>query len=343
MKTALVYSLVFICLINLWAYEPGDDERLEAAIDKITSQNYKEADSLLRAIVQKDSSRIDALYLRLANHQTRILDYESYALEENFFISLCDSIQSVLFKMLEDKQGKDSLWCLFYIGSAKGGKSVIWGKNGKWLIAAREAVTSTRIFETIIELDSSFYAAYLGTGIFKYYLSQSFKWLPFVGTGKATEGINEIELATKAPPPYDLAAKNSLCWILIERGKFKQAERMVDAILKRMPNNTIFLRIKANIAYNRKEWIDLNRAAEKLIELSEKRSPVNWSDLVLGYEYLIYYYDHHKRRRRVLSLSRRALSLAIPDTSRQIIYVKEHLKKIEQVRLRYIREGNGEE
>ncbi|MBD3320062.1 MAG: hypothetical protein GF350_03105 [Chitinivibrionales bacterium] len=316
---------------------------LEKAIEAIVAQEYRKADELFESILRKNPDNADALYLRLANHQTRILDYESYALEAESFIALCDSVEKALWRIIDTKRGNDSLWCVFYIGSAQGGKSVMLAKSGKWLAAARDALSSVAIFNSITKKDSTFYPAFLGTGIFKYYLSQSLKWLLLLGGNRAEEGIREIERATQAVPPYDLAAKNSLCWIFIERGEFQRAELLVKSILDSMPDNTIFLRIHANIAYNRKEWKELSRVAEKMIELSEDRSPVNWSDLVLGYEYLIHYYDYLKKRRKVLYLSRKALNLSIPDTSRQIVYVKEHLKRIEEMRLRYVQDDEDDE
>jgi tetratricopeptide (TPR) repeat protein len=297
----------------------------------MVSQNYVKSESLLREVILSHPENLEALYLFLAVEQTKILDYESYSIESDTFITRAYSTLAFLNKKLPEKKGRDKLDCLFFIGSTLGGMSILQAKVGNWPSAVHSGLSSVSYFKKVIKTDPAYFPAYLGIGFFNYYLSENLKWLPFFGD-KRKEGLEQIRLATKSDFPYSLVARNSLCWILVENNDYRAADSIASSVLKELPDNTIFVRLKARIALWKKEWPDAIFWSRKLIELSENRQPVNWSDLLSGYQILISSFDNCGRKRECFEMCRKILSRTVPEPYSRIPYVKKHLRSIADVR-----------
>jgi tetratricopeptide (TPR) repeat protein len=307
---------------------------LDSAKSLMVNQNYARSETLLRQTIRAHPDNMEALYLFFAVEQTKILDYESYSIETDTFDARALTTLTILNKVLPDKKGRENLNCLFYIGSTLGGMSIMQAKVGNWPAAVRSGMSSVGFFKRVIKTDPYYFPAYLGIGFFNYYISQNLKWLPFFG-GRRKDGIEQIRLATKSDFPYSLVARNSLCWILVENNEFREADSVASGVLKELPDNTIFIRLKARIAFWKKEWPAAIYWSKRLIELSEKRDPVNWSDLLSGYQLLIAHYDYYGKKKETLDLCRKILSRKVPDPYSRIPYVKKHLKTIAEVQKKY--------
>jgi hypothetical protein len=309
---------------------------LDSAKSLMVNQYYKQSENLLMQTIRAQPGNTEALYLFLAVEQTKILDYESYSIETDTFDARALTTLTILNKVLPDKKGRENLNCLFYIGSTLGGMSIMQAKVGNWPAAVRSGMSSVGFFKRVIKADPYYFPAYLGIGFFNYYLSQNLKWLPFFGD-RRRDGIEQIRLATKSDFPYSLVARNSLCWILVENNEYREADSVASSVLKELPNNTIFIRLKARIAFWKKELPSAIYWSKKLIELSEKRDPVNWSDLLSGYQILIASYDYCGKKNETLNLCGKILLRKVPEPYSRIPYVKKHLKTIADVQKKYKR------
>ncbi|HON11465.1 MAG TPA: hypothetical protein PLE24_11410 [Chitinispirillaceae bacterium] len=319
--------LFFFVLLSGISFSTFSESLKDSALTLLVRQDYAGANACIQKHLLKNPDDNTALYFKLAIEQTRILDYESYLIDGEKFIVMVDSIKSVLESRLKKLRGADSLECLFFIANAYGGISIIQAKAGNWFDAMRNAVNSTGMLKQVRKQDPEFYAAYLGIGVFNYYLRNSLKWVPFVDD-KGEEGIRAIENAMKADFPYNYAAKNSLCWILIEKDKFRSADSLAISVLKDIPDNTIFLRIRTFIALwtgKNKEAIEL---AKRLIVLSEKRNPMNWSDLIAGYTVLVNSYSNLKMEKEAFDSAEEILNRQIPREYLQIPHIKKNIRYI---------------
>jgi hypothetical protein len=326
--------MFFISLIALSASGIPKEPYIEQAGAFLVRQEYAKATTVLGDIIRKDPGNIHALYLKLAVRQTEILDYESYVIFGSDFIKEADSVLWALKRLLEKKHGKDSIDCLYYLANTLGGKAIMKGKQGDWLGAISDAYASLSFLKSVKSLDPGYDAAYLATGVFNYYLSQKIRWLPLFGD-KRQEGIRDIRRATNAPFPYDIAAKNTLCWILIENDQYQQADSISNSVLKRYPDNTVFLRVSACIALWTQQWNRAIDRAKPLVWLSEKRIPINWSDLLTGYWVLTSSYQQLHWQTECISTADKALGLHIPAEYLKINYVQDNLKKIANIRALY--------
>jgi hypothetical protein len=335
MKKCRVVAVAVI-LLSLSSFGQSRDTRLllDSAKIYLVNQLYARTDNSLERILHADPDNAEAAYLLLASAQTKILDYESYEMDADYFVEKAKATLDVLSKSLPGRRGRDSLECLFYIGNIEGGISIIEAKVGNWPAAVKSGASSIGAFKRVIKTTPDYYPAYLGLGIFNYYISQNLKWLPFF-EDKRDEGLEQVRLSTKAEFPYSYVAKNSLCWILLERNEYRSADSIAGSVLAELPANTIFIRLKARIALFRKDLPSAAAWARKLVAISEKRVPANWSDLFSGYQILISTSDELGRKNECLALCRKALAKNVPEPYLRIPYVKKHLRYIADIQRKY--------
>lgn len=304
---------------------------IDSAIYYLIQQQYSRSDSLLDGVIGQDPDNMEAVYLRLANEQTKMLDFESYDIEGDNYIKRADKVLRILKKELPKKKGRDSLKCLFFIGNTLGGISITKAKVGGWPSAIRNGLRSLGYFKQVVKADSSFYAAYLGLGIFNYYISRNLKWFPFWGD-KTQEGLRQIRLASAARPPYSLVAANTLGWIMVDRKEYEVADSIASFVINELPENTIFIRLKVRTALWRRDWQVSIQWARRLVDITEKRNPINWSDLLSGYQALVSCYDNLGMKTECLEWANKALALVVPDPYTKIPYVKRHQKSISEIK-----------
>jgi tetratricopeptide (TPR) repeat protein len=318
------------CAFSLCAQ--GDP--IHASQQLMVRQKYAEAAAKVKEVLRQDPDNLDALYTLVTIEQTRILDYESYTIDGKEFIALSDSVRKVLDARLRLLKGEDSLRCLFYSANILGGVGLIQAKCGEWFSGARNAMGSVNLLRQIKKIDPENYGADLGIGAFDFYFGSSFKWIPFV-SGNVERGIEAVERSLRAPFPFNHAAKSTYCWILIDRKEFKKADSIARSVLVELPGNTVFLRIRALIALWTGSYKDALPLGKKVVELSQNRTPVNWSDLVMGYYIIVKCHEHLGQKSEAYAAAQKALSIQIPAEYKNISHVKDNLKYISDTGSKY--------
>jgi tetratricopeptide (TPR) repeat protein len=327
----VIPSLSFISAVVVASAFAGPEGQhsLAAAETLLVRQDYNAARRCVSAYLRQNAEDDYALYLRVAIEQTALLDYEFYTTARgDRFIKMADSIRTVLEGRLPQLGGRDSTLCLLYIANIYGGISVIKAKRGVWFPALKNSLVSVGLLKEAVQRDSSLYAALLGIGTFHYYLSKAFIWLPFIDEGSGERGVREIEQAMAAPFPFNFGAKNTLCWILVDRRQFERADSVALTALQETPGSTVFLRIRCLIAF----WSGhYERAIELGMRLSERslmRDPVNWSDYVMAYYVLAGSYDALGKVKEALAAVRHIMGTKIPPGIRKIPTIRKNINRI---------------
>jgi predicted Zn-dependent protease len=119
---------------------------------------------------------------------------------------------------------------------------------------------------------------------------------------------------------------------LIERDDFRRADSIAQSVLNEFPDNTIFLRIKALIKLWTGRYNEALKSGRRLVTLTERRRPFNWSDLVAGYMVLVQSYDKLGRKQEACSTAQSLLGLKIPAEYLQIPHIKKNVKYISGIR-----------
>lgn len=146
------------------------------------------------------------------------------------------------------------------------------------------------------------------------------------------EGLSYIEKAIKSEFPFNYAAKNSLCWILIDRQEYARADSVAISVLNDYPDNTIFLRIRSIIDLRRGSFKGAIEHANTLLALTAERSPINWSDCITAYYILVESYYQSGLENESLTAAELILNKDIPDVYLSVPHNKKNLKRIKDLK-----------
>ncbi len=322
-----IFSILLLVVItdiqSALVFDPG----IEQVIEHFMDQNYDAARSELVTILKAEPDNIDALFMHLNADQIEIVDYESYVNHGYRFIRAVDSVLAIIDnKMRICKKGEQAR-CLFYTGTIYGMKSLVLAKLEEWLKAVKCARTSVKLLEEARDLDTSFNETLYGIGLYNYYLGENLKWLPFM-RGKSRKGLADIEKVASSSSPLNFMAKNSLAWIYVEREDYQKADALVSSVLKKYPDNTIFLRIKARVALLKKDYSKAVVLGKRQVVLSQKRKPVNWADLIDAYQIVVASLDAMGKYKECLKVADEAQHQKVPAKAKKIEYVRKHLDYI---------------
>ncbi len=289
-------------------------------------QDYNQALKYTDSIISKNPENADAHYMRLNIMQSLMLDYESYP-NDSTFIGEANAYLKLLKKLKKRCSKDECTKQMLFEGNVIGAIALVQTKQEKWIDGFKNARNSVNILGKTYKRDSSFYEACLATGVYDYYVGKTFKWVPFVGM-REDKGIRQIEKAASRNSIFRFAAIHSLLWILIEQEEYEKADSLVSGLMNRYPENTILLRIKTRNEFLRKNYDTAMVLAKRLVDISSKRFPLNWSDMYSGYEVIIRILDERGETLKCQQVVTEALSYEVPESAKKIVYVRDNLSFI---------------
>lgn len=286
-------------------------------------QDYKKALIYTDSIISKNPQNADAHYMRLNIMQSLMLDYESYP-NDSTFIGEANSYLQIIKKLNKNCSQDDCTKQMLFEGNVVGAIALVQTKQEKWLDGFKNARKSVNILAKTYKRDTTYYEACLATGVYDYYVGKTFKWVPFVGM-RENKGIRQIEKAASRNSIFKFAAIHSLLWILCEQKEYHKADSLVSELMEKYPNNTILLRFKTRNEFLRKNYDTAMLLARRLVNISSKRLPLNWSDMYSGYEVIIKILDERGETAKCQEVVTEALSYKVPKSAMKIVYVRDNL------------------
>ncbi|MFW5959650.1 MAG: tetratricopeptide repeat protein [Chitinivibrionales bacterium] len=306
-------------------------ECIDGSYRMIAEQRYKEASQFLSRKYKDKECEFDAEFGRLLLDQTRMMDYESYVIYGEKYLEKAQKFIGRIQNKYKGCSSDDSLKYMFYEGNVLGSIGVVFAKTGSWVRAASPSIKSVKLLKKVKEREPDAVLPNYGVGLFRYYMGNSISWFSSM-RDKADRGIKMIDSVSEfGIYPFNLAAKHSLAWIMIEQDDYRKARSIVDDVLKILPENTIFLRIKARIHLWTQEYESAVESGKRLAKRSLARDPVNWSDLISGLQIqsvALYELERYTDTRNVIN---RALSFSIPKEYSEIEYVEKYLESIKEI------------
>ncbi|NLE01851.1 MAG: hypothetical protein GX640_18455 [Fibrobacter sp.] len=307
----------------------------DSIFSALKRQNYLSANAHLDAALQIYPDNMELWYLGFAIEQTRILDYESYFIEGSNFISESKNLKKKFEIKLKSLKDTDEVFCRFYLANILGGMSIIQAKTNDWVDAAKNSRQAVAELKNLVKSNPDFSAAYLGIGMFDYYMNKGIKkFIPFV-QDKSLEAIKTLQKALSADYPFNDAAKSSLCWVLIDYGNFRKADSIAKATLQAYPNHSAFIRIRAYIALWSNNYTLANELGCAMVQNAESRSPLNWSDLVSGTYIMVYSSTNTGNIEDALAACDNLLRRDIPKEFKEIPSLNKNLKYILETHEKY--------
>ncbi len=161
----------------------------------------------------------------------------------------------------------------YYIGMARSYIAYYEFRDGEdWISGLSQGLKATGYLEDCLEFDHDAYDAMTGVGTYKYWKSQNMSfltWTPLVDDERAA-GIRMLRSAESKALYTAQQATNSLIWIYIEEERWHEAMRAADNILRRFPNNRLFLWGLASAAEGAENWKRAREAYRRIFASIDK-------------------------------------------------------------------------
>lgn len=314
-------SAVFMASGLLFAQNPADPairRVIERGMEQSFQNNFAGAEAAFQELINAYPEQPFGYFYRGAVIQAGMLDQESYdRLDE--FNGMIDRCMELAKKQKEAAKGDEQLWPLFYEGSGYLYRSFMDSKLHKIWGAYRNAVRGVNRLEKVIEIDSSFYEAYLGVGSYKYWKStkaRALAWLPFI-SDEREKGVLLLRKALLSAGFSKLVARDQMAWVLLNFGQVEEARQLALANHQAYPESRFFLWTLAEVDKRCREWEEAFQIYEQLLgqlRSLPENNHYNEISALLAMAEISYQNDNFVRAD---SLAEELLSLSLNDEVRQ--------------------------
>ncbi|MDH4069866.1 MAG: DUF3808 domain-containing protein [Ignavibacteria bacterium] len=199
--------------------------------------------------------------------------------DEDFdqFMTYSDSV-IVLCQALIDRNDEDAV-SLFYLGGIRGYRGLAYQMRGSLLDAVMEGRSGYLSLEEAVHLRPDMSDAHMGFGLFRYLVAKIPSGLSWVTgllgfEGDLEGGLRSLRYAADHGVYTRSEATLYLSQFLRREGMKEEAEERLEGLIRKHPDNTLFLVLKANWAYrdNRiDEALELLGRAEEINERTSIR------------------------------------------------------------------------
>ncbi|MFC2102994.1 hypothetical protein ACFLSS_01045 [Bacteroidota bacterium] len=215
------------------------DSLLVSGIENIINQQYDDA---LYDFTVLDNDYPDLplakIYLaacKIAEAYDLAIEYDSDYIESNL-----EFAKNMAEELIEHDEY--NIWYNYYFALAEGYLSYYNAINDNWLSAISTGMNSITAFGTCLNIDSTFYEAYIGIGTYEYWMSRNTEFLnglPFYNN-EAQIGIKKLREAVDKSSYNSYLAINSLVWIYIDQQKYTDAIEIAQSGVNDFPYSRYF-------------------------------------------------------------------------------------------------------
>lgn len=243
--TTIILFISAISFLSLWAGEPKSVDVARHGIELAYNMQLDEAERIFDGLIARNPDDPQAYVLKSVVYYYRYLLDQSTAEIEKQFIKLAktgiDRANKILAK---DRENVDAL---FYAGTAHIYLAALHGEQGNWLQAFWNGKKGIQYLSRTVEIDSMYYDAYFGLGIYHYYADVMPKLVKSV-TGligieaDRQRGLNELKMTMAKGAFAKAEAAYFLGKIYAEMEKdHEKAHACFEVLSIRYPQNPGFL------------------------------------------------------------------------------------------------------
>ncbi len=257
-------------------------ELVQLGIDKSIEEEYETSLALFDSLIQLAPSHPAGYFFKAAAYQSKMMDFETQVGKDEFYENIEKATE--LSEQLV-KAHPESAEAHFFLGAARSYHSYQLARDKKYFSAIRKASSSIDELEKCLQLDETWYDAYLGIGSYKYwrsYLTRKFSWLPFF-SDKREQGIENLLWVLDKGTFTRWAALSNLAWIYIEEKEYEKAIQISQKGLEHFDNSRFFLWPLGDASFkaqNYKQAIDTYN--KLLISVSSESINNHYNEIVLN-------------------------------------------------------------
>ena len=239
----------------------------------LANENYEVALLFADSIKSSDPQNPFGALLIATILNSRAIDFEDGEDDEKLE-QACQEVENLSLIYFADKYS--SLVYRFYLGTVEMYRMLVQVKRGSYFKAFRGIRRAGKLFDEAVKIDSTFWDAYYGTGVYTYYRSSRaglLRTLHLISDNRE-RGISYIHLAAENGTITALAAQNTLAWIALERKEYENSLEMSSRLNRKHPKTRAFLWCKGNALRKLYRWEEVIVAYTQLLNsvTSEQRN-----------------------------------------------------------------------
>jgi tetratricopeptide (TPR) repeat protein len=195
--TKVILLISAIHCFSLWAGEPKSAATARYGIELAYNMQLDEAERIFDGLIAENPDDPQGYGLKSVVYYYRYLLDESTAEIEKQFIKLAKTGIDRAHKRLA--RTRNDVDALFYAGTAHIYLAALHGEQGNWLRAFWNGKEGIQYLKRTVEIDSTYYDAYFGLGVYHYYADVMPKLVKSV-TGligieaDRERGLNELKM-----------------------------------------------------------------------------------------------------------------------------------------------------
>jgi tetratricopeptide (TPR) repeat protein len=245
--------------------DPDLHETITGAIDLSGRQQYtRAAVQFDRAITQHPDH--PAGYLNKAILlMVMSLDFETPVRMPEFMNLLEKTRQTAERLLARDPHSAEGL---YYAGMAQSYVAYYQFRDGEnWLAGLSGGLKASASLQECVNRYPDAYDAMTGLGTYKYWKSRNMSFLTWttIVEDERAPGIRMLRTAERSALYTAAQAANSLIWIFIEEERWTDAAKEAQAMLRRYPQNRLFLWGLASAAENAGHWKLAREAYQRIL------------------------------------------------------------------------------
>jgi tetratricopeptide (TPR) repeat protein len=190
------------------------------------------------------------------------------------FFRLSEQVIAICDKELE-KDSKNTL-ATFYLGGIYGFRGVIYQRDGSLWKAAWDGRKGYSLLKEATTIKPDLYDAQMGFGLFSYLVGKipkSYRWiLSVLGiSGDVEGGLAALRLAAENGTYTRSEASFFLAQFLFFEREYDEAYRRLDYVMKKYPENPLFLITFAQWEFRQEKFESSMKAAHRAIEINNRK------------------------------------------------------------------------
>ena len=274
----LYWFLAIVCigLSSLRASDNVDWTRVHVltvrGIDEIYSLEMEKADRTFDEVIQMAPNDPRGYFFKGMIHFW-IYNFNKDEGEFKKFFDLSDRVIEKCERLLG--QNKNDAVAKFYLGGIYGYRGLAYQRDGSLLKAAWDGRKGYSLLKEAAA-DTNLIDAQMGFGLFTYLVGKvpkSFRWLLniFGFSGDLEGGLNALKLAADRGVYTQSEASFFLSTFLNVERRYDEAYIYLDRLLKKHPENTLFLILYAQWEFRQERMEATLQAVKKAIEINERK------------------------------------------------------------------------
>ena len=249
--------------------------------------NFKTADKTFDDIIKYDPENPAGYHYKSISSLWFYLDSKSEYNLDNFYAYTDTAIEKA--EIFLDKDSSD-VFILYILGSVYANRTFAFTRDENYFDAIFAASKFYSYFNDLLNIDSLYYDAYMGKGLYNFAISQApqtWTWaLSLSGmTGDKQAGLNYLEIAAKKGQLSKIDAKFYLSQIYSEfLLKYSEAKNILDDLNARFPKNLLFRYALANLYLKKYDLGNASRIYKTVLSSSDTNFTQlkNYAGLALG-------------------------------------------------------------